>query len=88
MVRQINHPEYSERSPTVMYPPVSILLDLQRPATLHRIYDNPTVISTEPRLPRVRQLAGHLASLSLPRPRPRQLPWRAAPRCDQLASRA
>jgi len=71
-----------------MYPPVSILLDLQRPGTLRRIYDNPTIISTEPRLRRLRQLAGHLASRSLPGPSTRQRPWQATPGCDQLASRA
>jgi hypothetical protein len=71
-----------------MYPPVSILLDLQRPGTLHRIYDGPTAISTEPRLRRLRHLAGHLASLSLPGPRPRHRPWQPAPGCDRLASGA
>jgi hypothetical protein len=68
-----------------MYPPsISLLLDLQRPGTLRRLYDNPTVISTQPRLRRLRALAGYLAVIARNRrPSPRPAACR-----DQLLSRA
>ena len=71
-----------------MYPPVSILLDLHRPGTLRRLYDSPTVITTEPRPLRLREFAGHLASPSLPALRSRRRRLHTVAGCDQLASRA
>jgi hypothetical protein len=71
----------------VMYPPVTLLLDLQQPGTLRRLYDNPTVISRAPRFQHLHAIAARLSSR---RPNRRSLRpgWQpsrpAAGCCDQL----